>query len=195
MLDLLLNIIKENSLDAVVNNTQIPNEHNEGVQKVVMSGIQNGLSSALSGGNVSGIMDLFSQGSKGKNLNTNPIYQLISKNVSASLKEKFGLNEKVSDGLITSLLPTVLSKFSQKTTDSKDSSIDMNSIIGSLTGGKKGLNVDFNNILNEFTQKGKADGLDLGSIGNLFSSASSSKDKSQDVAKNVMGALGGFFKK
>jgi hypothetical protein len=196
MLDQLFKIIQDSSVDTVVNNKQIPNEHNEGVQKVVLSEIQNGLSSAIAGGNISGVMDLFGKAAKGGQLTNNPIVSLITNNVTSALKSKFGISEAISKSMVNSLIPVVLSKFSQKTADKNDASIDMNTVIKSLAGGKLSNGLDFNSLLNQVTQKGSVGGIDFGNMASaLLGGDQKKKSSNQDVAGGLLNALGGFLKK
>ena len=43
MLEQLLNLVKDHSQDAVVNNPAVPNQYNEGVQNTILDAIQGGL--------------------------------------------------------------------------------------------------------------------------------------------------------
>ena len=62
MFENLLQLVTQNAQQQIVNNNDIPNEHNEGAMQEVTSAIQQGLSSQLSAGNLGGIMQLFSGG-------------------------------------------------------------------------------------------------------------------------------------
>ena len=131
MFEQLLNLVKENSGDAIVNNPAIPNEHNDAAINTAATGIMDHLKTAMSSGGVEGITNLF----KGGNVAANPMVSNMSSGVAQRLMNKFGIDSAQAGGIVQSLIPMVMSKFVNKTNDPNDKSFDMQSIIGSLTGG------------------------------------------------------------
>jgi len=128
MLENLVALVKEHAGDAIINNSAIPNEHNDAAIQTTASSIidalknhvgSNGiesLTSMISGGNVSGgLMDS------------------IKNNVSSSLMQKFGLDSGATGSIVSSLIPTVMSKFTQQTNDPNNSNFDLGGIVSSLT--------------------------------------------------------------
>jgi len=190
MLEQLLKVVQEQAQSAIVNNQNIPNEHNSAVTNEVMSAIQNGLSGAIQNGNLSDVMSLFSQGGNQQQISSNPIVNMISQNLISTLGQKFGINPQTAQSLVASILPSVLSKFSQQTADPNNSSIDMNTVISSLTGGKGAAGVDFNGLLNQFTggQGGKVD--IAGIAGQLLSNQGGNQG-----AGGILGTLTNLFGK
>lgn len=189
MIDQLLSLIQENTQDAVVKNTSVPDEHNEEIQKEILNSIQGGLSSAISGGNIGGVMDLFSQGANAQNVAGSPMVNNISQNLIGTLGQKFGLSKEVSENIVASVLPLVISQFTKKVADPNDTSIDMNSVVKAATNNKKASGVDFNDILGKFSQ-GKGAELDLGSIAGSLLSGGSEKS-----GGGIINIISGFFKK
>lgn len=187
MLDQLLNVVQQYAQDAVVKNQDVPNQHNDAVQQEVFGAIQNGLSSAISNGNLADVMGLFSSGAQQQNIANNPIVDMIVKNVVGSLGQKFGISPQVATGIASSLIPQVLSKFAQQTANPNDPSIDMNGIIGALAGGSaKG--VDFNDLLSQFTS-GNGGNVDIAKVaGQLLSNQ-------QGGAGGLLGTLSNLFGK
>jgi hypothetical protein len=108
----------------------------------------------LSGGNMKEILNAFSS----KTSNTyNPVVQQIITVLTQQLGGKFNLNSNTANGIAGSIIPAVMDQLVNKVNDSNDSSIDLNSILGSLTG-KSGVN--FNDMMQRF-DKGDTDGFGL----------------------------------
>ncbi|MBK8847200.1 MAG: hypothetical protein IPO27_11910 [Bacteroidetes bacterium] len=148
MFDSLLNLVKEHAGDAIVNNPAIPNEHNDSAIETATSGIMEGLKGAIGGGDLSSITSLFSGG--GSSAGSNPIVNAISGTVANNLMQKFGINNSAASGIVTALIPTVMSKLVDKTNDPKDNSFDIGGIVSSLGGNASGLSGMLGNITSLF---------------------------------------------
>ena len=129
MFENLLNLVKEHAGDAIINNSAIPNEHNDAAIETTTNGIIDSLKNQLGNGGIEGLTSMF-QGN-----NQNGMIQNISENVAGSLMQKFGLENQAAQSIVQSLVPVVINKFVYKTNDPNDNSFDVQSIIGSLTGG------------------------------------------------------------
>ncbi len=136
MLKNLIELIKENAGEAIINNPAIPNEKNNAVIETAAGALFKALKGTAKTGGVNSIKDLFQEGS---DVNSNPVVTNISTNVAGELMKKFGLNKGAASSIVTMLIPIVLSKLIKKTNDPKDNSINLENIIGSLVGGKSGL--------------------------------------------------------
>ena len=108
MLEQLMDLIKQHSQEAVVNNPDVPNEQNTAVMQETGSTIMNTLQSLLAGGKANEVMSLFSN--KSGDVSNHPVTQNISGNLISNLMSKFGLNGQQAGGIVASLLPTVLGK-------------------------------------------------------------------------------------
>lgn len=135
MLEQLLQLVKENAGDAIINNPAIPNENNDAAMETAANSLFDNLKGVASGGNLDGILNLFNQGG---DVSSNPLVNNLSSGVAGDLMKKFGLDPAAAGGIVQNLLPVVLNKLVNKTNDPNDSSIDLQGIIGSLTGGKGG---------------------------------------------------------
>ncbi len=133
MFDQLLNLVKENAGDAIINNPAIPNEKNDEAISHATNGIVNGLKSQLASGNISNVVQLL--GGKSE-VNNNPVTNAVSQNVAGDLMNKFGLSSGAAGSIVASLIPMVLGKLINKTNDPNDSSIDLNGVFNQLSGGK-----------------------------------------------------------
>ncbi len=169
MLEQLIGLVKQFAGDAIVKNPEIPNEKNEEAMAEASNTVVGGLQNILAGGGLQSIMSLFSQGNKGgtSGLMQNPIVNMMAGHFMKKLMGKFGINSGAASNIATSLIPSVLNGLISKTQDPNDKSIDMNSIIRSLTGGNApvaeaqqsgGGGFDFQDLLKKFTGGGSNDG-------------------------------------
>jgi hypothetical protein len=134
MLENLLDLIKENAGDTVINNPAIPNEHNEAVMVEAGHTITGGLQNMISQGNLEGLMNLF-HGGGGIGANNSTV-QNISTDFKQNLFNKFGLNQSAASGVAGSLIPSVLQSLVGKTNDPNDQSFNLQGILSQLSGGK-----------------------------------------------------------
>jgi len=134
MFENLLNLVKENAGDAIINNADIPNEHNEAAVHTTATSIMDHLKNISSGGGIDNIMSMFTGG----NTENNETVKGIGNNVANQLMSQFGLNADQAGSAIKQLIPKVMSQLVHKTNDPNDKSFDLQSIIGSLTGGSTG---------------------------------------------------------
>lgn len=170
MLEQLLNLVRDNAQDAVVNNQAIPNEQNDAVIGEATHSITDGLQQALAGGGFKNVLQLL--GGQAGNAESHPVVNDISNNFMNSLMSKFGMDGSQAQSVAGSLIPTVMNKLIHKTNDAGDSSFDLQGIFNSLTGGK-------------------TSGLNLSSMLSSFGSGLD-KDGDGDVdMQDVMGMLGG----
>ena len=132
MFENLLQLVKENAGDAIVNNSAIPNEHNDAAIKTTASGIMDHLKGLTANGGVEKVMEMF----QGGNVENNPEVNNMSSNIAGNLMNKFGLNSDQASSAIKNLIPVVMGQLVNKTNDPKDNSFDLQGIIGSLGGGK-----------------------------------------------------------
>lgn len=146
MLESLINLVKENAGDAIINNQAIPNERNDEAVQEAGHSIFDTLKGALSGGNTREVVDMFANGRAD---NSNPLVQQASGNLVGRLTEMFGLNADQATGLAGSLIPNVMNQFANRTADPNDNGFNAQDIFNQLSGGKtSGLNIQ--SILNKF---------------------------------------------
>jgi uncharacterized protein YidB (DUF937 family) len=187
MINQLLKMVQDNTIESVINNKAIPNNLNSGVQKEFMSSIQNGITSAISSGDIGSLMNLFGKGANNQSLSRNPIYKSIAHNLLTNLVGKFGMSNNMANNLIKGTLPLIFNQFSQKLADPKDKSLDLNNIVQSVAGNQfTGKNL--NDMLGQFISKsGKSKSTPKGS-----SKSNSAENKNSSPLLNV---LSGFLKK
>ena len=176
MLDQILDIVKENAGDLIVNNSDIDNKFNENAISGAAESISKGLQEQLNQGNVKDVLNIFS--SKTSN-DGNPLIGQLTNMFGSQLGDKFGVQSDKANGIASSLIPVVIEQLVNRVNDKNNSSIDLNSILGGLSG-KQG--VDFGNLMQKF-DNGDNDGFGL--------------DDAMDLLKGDKGGsmLGGLFGK
>jgi hypothetical protein len=162
MIDQLIKLVQENAGDAIVKNKAIPDQHNAAAINEVGTQLFNGLQDQAKHGNLEQIVSMFKSGGT-SNLTNNPVVsQLVSK-VAASLGSKFGVSPQAAQQIATTLLPTVLSKFVNKTNDPNDNDFNLQDVMKNFGGGNVG------DILSQFGGSSSSKGGGLGdTIGKMF---------------------------
>lgn len=135
MLENLLQLVRENAGEAIVNNPAIPNKMNDAAIKSATNSIFKALQGTAKSGNLNAVKELL-QG--GGNLSNSPVMNNLSSNVAGDLMKKFGLDKGAASNIVSMLLPIVMSKLISKTNDPNDNSFNLDGIIGALAGGGTG---------------------------------------------------------
>lgn len=138
MLENLFNLIKQQGGEAVINNPAVPNEQNDAVIASATHSVAEELQGTLASGGLQNVLSLFGGGGSaggGSSLLNNPIVSNIISSFTNKLINNHGIASNQAGGIANSLIPGVISSLISKTNNPGDSSFDINSIIGSLTGG------------------------------------------------------------
>lgn len=140
MLQNLLDLVKGQASDAIVNNPAIPNERNEEAIAATGNAITGGLQDMLASGGLKDVLKLF--GERDAATPSNPVVQNVSGNVVQQLMDRFGLDAQSAGGIAGNIVPNVLQKLVGKTNDPADNSFDIQSLFNQLSGGRsQGLDV------------------------------------------------------
>jgi hypothetical protein len=152
MLENLINLVKSHAGDAIINNSDIPNERNDEAIQLASENIFQGLQKAFSSGNNEGIgiENLVSLFSKGGTPANNQISQGIQNSVVQGLIKQFGLGENKAGNIASMLIPVVMNQLVNKTNDPNDNSFDLQDIFNKVSGGKTG-GVDIGSLINQFS--------------------------------------------
>lgn len=150
MIENLNNLVRENVQDAVVNNTQIPNEKNEEVIQAASGSIFDTLKDQLASGNINGLADIFNTG----NTENAPVVQQATGSFTDKLAA-LGINADTAKSIAASVIPMIIAKLTQKTADPNDSSFNIQDILGNLGGGSDG-KFDVSDIIGMFNGSGQA---------------------------------------
>lgn len=208
MLKNLFNLIKEQGVDPVINNPQIPNEKNDVVLADATHSVADGLQGVLAGGGLQNVLSLFrganNNSGEASGLLNNPIVSNIVSNFTNKLTNNHGIPGDQASGIANNLIPNVISNLVNRTNDPNNSSFDISSIIGSLAGGGNAQpgstgGFDLQGILNNFTKGG----LDVNGDGKLgfddvISKITGGAKQQQQQAKTggggLMDIIKGFLK-
>ena len=173
MLDKLVDLIKGLAGDSVVNNPDVPNEHNDNVVAEATNTVASGLQNMVAGGGLQNILSLFGGGggqqTTGKGLLSNPIVNMMIGHFASKLMSKFGLGSNQASGVANNLIPNVLSGLINKTNDPNDSNFTLDNLLHSLTGGQStqvaqeqqasgDSGFSFQNLISQFTGGGQQGG-------------------------------------
>ncbi|MBO9612857.1 MAG: hypothetical protein J7619_09195 [Dyadobacter sp.] len=173
MLEQLFDLVQQNSQQSVVDNPDVPNEHNQEVINTLTSSITGGLQEQVQSGNISGLLGLFGgeSGTSAASLLNNPIVASIATNAVGAIVQKFGLNSQVAGNIVNSVLPGVLG-----------------AVIGQFSGQGGGV---------QGGGGAQGGGFDLGSLiqmgGSLFGGANDQQGKPASGGIDLGGMLGGLF--
>jgi hypothetical protein len=157
MLEQLLNLVKENAGDAVVNNPDVPNEHNNDVIAEATKTVAGGLQNLAAGGGLQNILGLFGGNKQGgsSGLMSNPIVNMMVGHFAGKLMSKFGLGGNQASGVANQLIPNVISGLINKTNDPSNNGFSVEGLLNSITGGQA-------------TQQAQSGGFDIGNLISQF---------------------------
>lgn len=161
MFEQLTQLVQQYGGDAVVNNTAVPNEHNDAVITETSSSIFEGLKKIASEGGGEQLAGLFS--GKTPIDSSNPVVQQITQQLSGNLGEKFGLSSADSNGVASGMIPQILNSLVNKAKDPNDSSFQISDIISSISGNSG----QASGIMDTISKYGMQFGLDQNNDGKL----------------------------
>ncbi len=208
MLDQIISLVKQFGQETVVNNPDVPNEHNNEVLAEAGKTVAGGLQNILAGGGFENILSLF--GGQGGNqqssgiggLMKNPIVSMMVGHLVSKLVGKFNMNPQQASNVSASLIPNVLNQLIQKTQDPNNSSFTLDGLIQSLTGGnvavpaQAGGGGGLQDLLKQFTGGGNAGGgggLDIGNIISQITNQSQNQMQNQKGGGGLMDLIKGFM--
>lgn len=131
MFDQLLDLVKQNAGDSIINNPAIPNERNDDAVNTTGQSIMNSLSNQAGSGNMNQLLEMFQSGNTQQ---SNPVVNNVTKNVAGDLAQKFNLNSSQASGIAEQLIPVVMNQLVSKTNDPNDNSFTMDGIMKTVGG-------------------------------------------------------------
>ncbi|HEX5653024.1 MAG TPA: hypothetical protein VFX58_08120 [Chitinophagaceae bacterium] len=172
MLDQLLNIVKQYSRDAVINNPEVPNEQNNEVMAEATKTIASGFQNVMAGGGLQNILDLFKGNSGAKSgtsqqsgiggLLRNPIVTMMIGYFISKLVSKYKMSPAAASNVANSVIPNSLNGLIQKTRDPNENQFTLDNLVNSLTGGGNDTDspggAGLQEILERFTGGGNGNG-------------------------------------
>ncbi len=183
MVENLNNLVKQNADAVIINNMAIPQERNEEAVQEASTAIEESLKTSLSGGNVKEVANLFN--GTGDNVTGSPVTQQATGNFIDRLQSRFGLDVPQAANIANNLIPTVLKKLVQKTSDPADKTFDIQKIFNEVSAGKtNGLNVQ--QMMSKYKESMDKDGdgdVDLQDLKAFFAGNGGVVDKVKNLFK------------
>lgn len=201
MLDQLFDIVKQFGQNSVVDNPDVPAEHNNEVMADATHTIASGLQNIVAGGGFENILDLFKGGGSTTGGNSagggvggllkNPIVSMMVGYFISKLVSKYKMSPSSASNVANSLIPNALNGLISKTNDPNNENFTLDGLISSLTGGgnaseqpvaDQGGGSSLQDLLDQFTGGGGNSGSNSGGggfdiqnvIGNLAKKAQDS---------------------
>ena len=145
MFDNLINLIRGNSDEGIINNNAIPNEKNEQAVQTAGTSIMATLQNALSRGRLNDVLSYFKSGGSA----SHEIVKEATSNYAKDLQTNIGLNETQAQEAANKVVPQAMNQLASKTADSSDNSFNIQDIFNKLSGGKTG-GLNIQGMLNKF---------------------------------------------
>jgi hypothetical protein len=196
MLKELFDLVKGNATETVINNPDVPNEHNNEVVAEATNTVASGFRNIVAGGGVQSLLNLFGGGSDKKGLLSNPIVSMMMGHFAGKLMNKFGLSNNQANKVSGNLIPDVLGNLINKTNDSNDSGFSLEKLLGSITGNKndtadQNSGGGISDLLKQFGGGGNNGG---GGIMDIVKSLAGGAQQQQQSNGNLMDLIKGFVK-
>ena len=209
MLEELFNLVKGAAGETVINNPDVPNEHNNEVIAEATNTVASGLRNMVAGGGLQNILSLFGGNSgqqNSKSLLSNPIVNMMIGHFAGKLMSKFNLGGRQANNVASSLIPSVISSLVNNTNDPNNSSFSLDKLLSSITGGQSAQvaqeqqtsgdsGFSFQNLISQFTggggQAGGGGGI-MDIVSKLAGGAQSQQQ--QNGGGGLMDLIKGFIK-
>ncbi|MEP7166266.1 MAG: hypothetical protein ABI741_16305 [Ferruginibacter sp.] len=208
MLEELFNLVKGSATGSVVDNPDVPNEHNNAVIAEATNTVASGLRNMVAGGGLQNILSLFSgegQQKDNKGLLNNPMVNMMVGHFASKLMSKFNLGGNQAGKVANDLIPNVISNLINKTNDPNNSSFSIEGLLNSITGGqsdevvqeqqtKGNSGFNFQDLISQFSNGGQNGGggglMDI--VSKLAGGAQAQQEK--NGGGGLMDMIKGFLK-
>jgi hypothetical protein len=210
MLEDLFNIIKQAGQNTVVNNPDVPNEHNQGVLADAAHTITSGFQNVIAGGGLQSILDLFKGRSGTQNqsgssgLINNPIVSMMIGHFMSKLVNKFRMAPAKASQVASQIIPGSINNLAQQVNDPNNEKVTMDGLVNAVIGGGKqgeenatARNSSLQDIIDSFTgnSTNQGAGLDVGDLISSFTRKAQNnlENKDQHSGGGIMDKIRGFF--
>jgi len=147
MLDKLFELVKGFGKKTVVENPEVPNEHNNDVMAEATNTVAGGFKNVIAGGGLESIISLFQnrgQAQPGSSnsvvgLLKNPMVAMMVGHLISKLTGKYKMNASSAGNVATNLIPNVIDDLVAKTQDPNNGEFTREKLIAWRTGGCKEL--------------------------------------------------------
>jgi hypothetical protein len=164
MLDQLVKLVEQNAGEAIVKNQAIPNQFNNAAIQEVAGSIFNTMKGQVAQGNMQQVVSMFQGGANMNALANNPMVKQMIASVAGNFASKFGVSSAQAQSIVSSLLPTVMNQFINKTNDPKDNSFDLTNMMKSMSGNN---NLDVASMIGQLAGGSNSSSNPLGELGGL----------------------------
>ncbi len=183
-----MDAVKGQVVSAIAEKTGLPLGQAEKALPLAQESVTEGITGALSGGNVDGLLGMLtsavSGGSGGGGLLENVVYKGIAGNFISKVTSSLGLSEGVASTISSLALPMIMSKIGGATQAAGDTDgIDAGSMMSAL-------GLDAGSLLGGLAGGGEAGDL----LGKAASMLGGAKDAGSSTGGGLLGKLGGMFK-
>jgi hypothetical protein len=209
MLEELFNLVKGNATESVINNADVPNEHNNAVIAEATNTVASGLRNMIAGGGLQNVLSMFGgvggQPQNSNSLLNNPIVNMMVGHFSGKLMSKYNLGGAQASNVANNLIPTVMSGLINKTNDPNNSSFSIENLLNSITGGQSAqvaqeqeangnTGFNFQDLISQFNGGGQSNGggglMDI--VSKLAGGAQAQQQK--NAGGGLMDMIQGFLK-
>jgi hypothetical protein len=132
MIENLINLIRDNASELIIDNQAVKNEYNEAAISETGNIIISELKSEVSKLNIVGLTEILKSNG---NLSNNKIILGIITKLSESLSAKFELSNNDAEHISQNLIPAVMNQLISKTNDPNDDSFNIQGLLSNLGGG------------------------------------------------------------
>ncbi|MEP6614958.1 MAG: hypothetical protein ABJA57_00195 [Ginsengibacter sp.] len=136
MLKELFDLVKSNANDSVINNPDVPNEHNDAVVAEATNTVASGLRNVVAGGGLQSLLSLFGGGNNKSSLLSNPIVSMMIGHFASKLMNNFKMGNSQASNVAGNLIPDVLGSLVNKVNDPGNTGFSLENLLRSITGGK-----------------------------------------------------------
>ncbi len=166
MLEELFNLVKGTAMGSVINNPDVPNEHNDDVVAEATNTVASGLRNMVAGGGLQNIISLFTGGNQqqGKSgLLSNPLVNMMVGHFAGKLISKYNLGGQQANNVANDLIPGVIGNLVNKANDPNDGTFSLEKLLNSITGGQteqiaQNQGTDIGDLLSQFTSGQQSNG-------------------------------------
>lgn len=200
MLEQILELVKQQGQQAVVQNAEVPNDKNNDVMTEAANTITGGLQNMLSGGGLQSILSMFSGNQNRSSILNNPIASMMIGHLANNLVKKLNLNPTVASTVANNIIPGVLSSLVSNTqsSDPANSGFNLNNLISAFTGSTNSQTsngIDFQGLIGKLGQDSNEDGkVDLSDIISSVTQQAQNQQQTQHQGGGLASLIQGFFK-
>jgi hypothetical protein len=187
MLENLFNLVKDLGQDQVVNNPDVPNEHNDAVIAEATHSIASGLQNALANGQGDDVAKLLQGQTDG-----NPVAQNMQSSFLDSITSKLGISQGAASGLAATFIPMIISKMTAGNNGAGGNDM-ISGLLGQLTGGNTSGGGGIASLIGQFTGGGNNGGGGIASLISQFTGGAQQQQAQQGGAGGLMDIIKGFM--